>query len=49
VVIFFSIVIVFVIIVSLDVPPPLLSRRHLYRHINTCLIAPLLHSHASWE
>jgi len=43
-VVFFSIVIVSIIIVSLDAPLPLLSRRHLYRHSNACLIVPLSHS-----
>ena len=43
-VVFFSIGIVSIIIVSLDVPPPLSSLPHLYRCANTCLIAPLLHS-----
>ena len=38
-VVFFSIV-----IVSLDAPLPLSSRRHLYRRANACLIAPLSHS-----
>jgi hypothetical protein len=39
---FFSIVIVSVIVVSLDAPPSLSSRRHLYRRANACLIAPFL-------
>jgi hypothetical protein len=46
-VIFFSIVIVSVIIVSLDAPPPLSSCHHLvYPRANACLIAPL--SHSGW-
>jgi hypothetical protein len=45
-VVFFSIVIVSIIIVSLDAPPPLSSPPHLYRRANTCLIAPL--SHSGW-
>ena len=43
-VVFFTIVIVSVIIVSLDAPPPLSSRRNLYRRANACLITPLLYS-----
>jgi len=43
-VVFFSIVIVSIIIVSLDAPLPLSLRRHLYRRTNACLIAPLSHS-----
>ena len=38
--------VVSVIIVSLDAPPPLSSRRHLYCRVNACLIAPL--SHSGW-
>jgi hypothetical protein len=45
-VVFFSIIIVSIIIISLDAPPPLSSHRHLYPHANACLIAPL--SHSGW-
>ncbi len=45
-VVFFSIVIISVIIVSLDAPPPLSSPPHLYRRANACLIAPL--SYSGW-
>jgi hypothetical protein len=45
-VVFFSFVIVSVIIVSLDAPPPLSSPPHLYRCTNAYLIAPL--SHSGW-
>jgi len=43
-VVFFSIVIVSIIIVSLDAPLPLSPRRHLYRRANACLIVPLSNS-----
>jgi hypothetical protein len=39
---FFSIVIVSVIVVSLNAPLSLLSRRQLYCRANACLIAPFL-------
>jgi hypothetical protein len=42
-VVFFSIVIISYIIVSLDAPPSLSSRHHLYRRANFCLITPLSH------
>jgi len=43
-VVFFSIVIVSIIIVSLHALLPLSSHRHLYCRANACLIAPLSHS-----
>jgi hypothetical protein len=43
-VVFFSIVIVSIIIVSLDAPLPLSLRRHLCHRANACLITPLSHS-----
>jgi len=42
-VVFFSIVIVSIIIVFLDAPLPLSSLHHLYPRANACLIMPLLH------